>query len=350
MSKPTFDVDMRAVLDAMDSRRARSRQKSIGASEVGGCRRRAAYRLSGTPVSNPNADKSKAIQGTMLHKPVLNALKVAHGGIVELKLQRPGVISGSADWLRFDPLGLPILSDLKTFGAYVFEARSRAADLEVAHDYQLHIYADMLRHGQIAPKETRLPVEPVDVVDIEVLMLCRDDGRTHTRRVPFKQSTADAAWKWLADVKAQVERDGGPQFVGRDHSGPDNSAICRGCPFATACWGWNPDTDTREPLQLDDVELGRWAVDYKAAALDEAAAKRQKDIAKAHLLGQPAQKFPNGYELKWSGGMPKWEEAPDMDAIRKLYERAGIELPTVKVNKGRAAAISVLLPKPAKGK
>lgn len=339
-----FDVDLRAVLDRMDARRRRSRQRGPGASDLGTCRRRVAYKIAGTRPDNPVASKRKAIQGTLLHKPVLAALRAAHGGITEVRLSRPGVIRGSADWLRYDPLGLPILDDLKTVGADIYEHTVRGP-IATPHLWQIHVYADMLRAGEII--DHRLPHTPVEVVEVEVLYLCRDDGRTDARRVPYRPEVAREALTWLAEVTAQVDRDGGPSKVPRDLPGPDRSAICRGCPFAVGCWNWHPEDDTRDPIDLTVPEAESWAIRYRKAQAIEAAAGRRKALARAHLDGLPPQRWRSGWELRWTGGKPSVESVPDLEAIAEDYDAMGVEMPYRTIRKVSPRSISVLPPKPA---
>ena len=343
VTSEVFDVDLRAVLDAADGRRRRSRQKLPGASDLGLCRRRTGYKISGQPVDNP-ASKAKAIQGTLLHRGALAACKAAHGGLTEVRVELPGVLRGSLDWLRWDPLGLAIVDDLKTTGKDNHDQAVRGP-ITRNHSFQIMTYAHLVRLGLIADR--RLPAEPIEVVDIEVLYLCRDDGRTDSKRVPYSQDIADEALAWLEEVRERVAVDGADR-VPRDLPGPSESPVCRGCPFARACWKWNPETGEREPLELGDPEREEWAHKYNAAQRAEAAAAGDKKLARAHLDGQPAQVWDSGWTLKWNGGGPKWTEEPDLDAIRADYAAAGLSVPVRPVNKGKAPSISVLPPRPKK--
>ena len=340
---PVFDVDLRAVLDAADGRRRRSRQKLPGASDLGVCRRRMGYKMTGQKVDNP-ASKAKAIQGTLLHRGALAALKAAHGGLTEVRVEVPGVLRGALDWLRSDPLGLWIVDDLKTTGKDNHE-RAVRGPVSLPHLWQTMTYASLCRAGRICDR--RLPADPIEVVDIEILYLCRDDGRTDSRRVPYDQDTADEAWAWLEEVTERVATDG-VQRVPRDLPGPEVSPICRGCPFARDCWKWDPATGEREPLELGDPELEQWAHDYHAAQRAESKAGDDKKLARAHLHGQPAQKWTSGWQLGWNGGGEKWVDEPDFEAIEAEYAAAGLQVPTRRVNRGKSAAISVLPPRPKK--
>ena len=337
---PVFDVNLRKVLDDMDRRRRRSRQKLPGPSDIGLCRRRTAYKIVGQPPDNP-ASKAKAIQGTLLHPPVLAALRAAHGGLSEVRVGRPGVIEGSADLLRHDPLDMAIVGDLKTCGKDTYDDVIRRP-LRLEQEFQIMLYADMMRRGEITDK--RLPAEPIDVVEIEVYHLCRDDGRSWTRKLPFDQARADEAWAWLEEVHERIELDGIDQ-VPRDLPGPDVSAVCAGCPFARDCWRWDPATQTRQAVDLSDPAKEEWAVKYDTARTAETAAKKAKALARAHLHGQPAQTWASGWQLDWTGGGTKWIEEPDSDAMATEFVAAGLPVPTRLVETGRAPAIAVRPPK-----
>lgn len=339
--KETFDVDLGKILVDWDRRRKRSRQTKLGPSSVGECRRRAAYIIARQPYDNWG-DPLKAIMGTLLHRESLKACRTAHGGAIEVKLENER-IRGSADWLRWDPLGLPILDDLKTKGKDVWDDVLRR-NLTRPNLFQIHLYGDMLRRGEIADDERQIPREPVDVVEVEIIYLCRDDGRTASRRVPFEQDIADEAWAWLDEVEKRVEVDG-VGLVPRDHPGPESSVICRNCPFLRACWGEQDDSGQRPPLPLGEEELREWVEEYEAARVVEAEAAKRKKLARGHLDGQEPQEWSDGWKLGWTGGNVSVVEEPDVDALVDLVQRAGLVVPIRQVEKRSSRNISVKPPK-----
>src|SRR3712207_40640 len=75
-----------AAVRDLDSRRARSRQRMIGASELGECRRRAAYRIARRRPTNTRSGL-QAFMGTELHRGVLRALRRQYGGLTEVGLK-----------------------------------------------------------------------------------------------------------------------------------------------------------------------------------------------------------------------------------------------------------------------
>lgn len=340
--KRVYRVDQRKALNAADARRRRSRQKLPGPSEIGECRRRTAYRLLGQPDENPQAQKDKAIEGTIKHKVLLPLYRQEHGGQIEVRLlDREHRIEGSTDWIRQNPLDMWIVDDLKTYGANVYDHRIQKP-VRPHVLYQLHLYADMLRRGKIHPQERRFPHKPIEIGGLELLERCRDDGRVNTRSLPYVQAIADEAWQWYRDVQDQVKTDGTAAYVPRDLAGPTSSdQICRNCPFVKACWGWDPETEERaEPLDLADPELLGHMQEYKKWAEVEADAKTHKARARAHLDGQPAQKVAD-WRLKWEGGYDRWIDVPDVDALVEKCEAAGIPVPMKAIHQTRAASVRV---------
>src|SRR3954453_15755496 len=75
-----------AAVRDLDARRARSRQRMIGASEIGECKRRAAYRIARSKPTNVSTGLQAAL-GTMIHKGALAAMKKQYGGITEVRVK-----------------------------------------------------------------------------------------------------------------------------------------------------------------------------------------------------------------------------------------------------------------------
>ena len=61
-------------LKEKDESRDRSRQKTLGASSIGGCRRQAWHILQETPKTNHNTENLAAIIGTSIHATILEAM------------------------------------------------------------------------------------------------------------------------------------------------------------------------------------------------------------------------------------------------------------------------------------
>jgi hypothetical protein len=80
--------DLAAAVSRVQARTTRSRQTALGASELGTCRRRTAYRLAGTPETNPSGGMTAAL-GTWIHKGALDVLRREYGALIEVRLASP---------------------------------------------------------------------------------------------------------------------------------------------------------------------------------------------------------------------------------------------------------------------
>lgn len=119
-SIPDVVVHMNSIIGsafrAANDKRARSHQKALGMSELGGCRRQAGFKINGTPESNPAgertdiyADSREAMIGSLIHDLVLP--QVAEMSMtteieVPVVLEFPGLppIPGHADMVDEETL------------------------------------------------------------------------------------------------------------------------------------------------------------------------------------------------------------------------------------------------------
>lgn len=339
---------------AVDRRRARSRQKKLGASSVGECRRRAGYIYAGTTPSNVSDNKRAAIIGTWLHKGLLDALRKEYGARIEITVESDEV-RGHADAyypplsmlrelpgsIRAARLDLPeegIVEDAKTKSVYVMD-RVRDYGPSRANLYQVHIYADLLRRG--LHKHRHLPEGPLPVAKIRLRYLCRDNGDEWVHEQPYDQAITDEAYEWLSQV---YEADG-PDDLPRDHDGPGLSVICDNCPFLDLCWPVRDDGRKRQAVLIhDDDDVAAALSDYDRGRALEKEGKELKAKTRAMLdAAEPGQY--GELVLSWSGGRPKSSEDLDMDAVRALYAKAGLQLPTVVKDGFTSRTIAVKTPK-----
>lgn len=357
--------DLTAAIHRVEARRSRSRQLKIGASEIGTCRRRTAYRLAGTRPTDPPTGL-QAFLGTAIHKAVLAVAKREHGALIEVRLDSP-LVKGHADAVYLnaadpwdpDPVLSPaqlreldassasalalLLEDLKTKGRFSYETTVDTGP-KVAEWFQVHLYAWMLRTGQVVdrrlPRGVGLPVENVALRFVD-----RDTGRQHVIEAPYDSAVTVEALGWLDGVYEQLEK-GGPEQVTRDGFGPDVSPICDFCPFLTACWGpqpYGPDGLTRQSMEVRDdpaTEAALMAYDLRRA--EEKAAKEAKAAHRAQLDGSPAGVY-GDYKLTWSRKEPK--EEPDAEAAIERLRELGEVIPTRWTGGGRT--IRVTRSKPA---
>ena len=205
-----------AAVRDLDRRRARSRQRMIGASELGECRRRAAYRVARRRPTNTRTGL-QAFLGTELHRGVLRALRRQYGGLTEVGL-RGEQVKGRCDWWH-----APVVEDLKTTSRFGFE-RVLTRGVPAKHWFQVAVYAWLLRTGQIADR--RLPGgDGQEVEGLRLRYLSRDSGEDVVFEADHDPALAAEAILWLTDVYATVEDDG-VDAAPRDGFGPGVDTMC----------------------------------------------------------------------------------------------------------------------------
>lgn len=315
---------------AVDRRRRRSRQRKLGPSSVGKCRRQAGYKLHGVKPTDDDSNRMAAILGTWLHRGALDALRREAAALVEVALEDDR-LRGSADLVYLDPatagpLGLPAgddvctVEDVKTRSTYTMD-RARTYGPRPAEVWQVHLYADLLRRGRAKRKPLQGVEVPVERVRLR--FLDRNDGSEHVWEQPYDpQVTADALW-WLDEV----ERSGSPDELPRDEAGPGLSVVCDSCPFLTACWGpERPDGRPRQVLLVrDDEDAARYARELLDARQRKAAATDDEKAARAALAGTPDGLY-GAVELV--NTPVKGRTSVDLDAVREVWQAAGLgELP-----------------------
>lgn len=323
-----------AAVRDLDARRMRSRQRKIGASEIGECKRRAAYRIAKTKPTNVSTGLQAAL-GTMLHKGMLGALRKMYGGLVEVRLEGEAM-KGQCDWYND-----PNVEDLKTTSKGGYE-KVLARGAYSKHWFQVTTYGWLLRTGQT--KDRRLPGGPGSAHEVEQLTiryLSRDSGEDVPFTQPYDPVLAAEAVMWIADVYALLEDNGNdPNEVPRGGYGPTVDQMCDWCPFLDACWGPPLDVEAEESRQsqltVTDEDYIKAVRDYDESRTREAEAKRDKEFARERLRGRsgPAGEL----HCAWQGG----NERPQVDkdaAVERLVE-LGERVPTRMVRSPRSIRVT----------
>jgi hypothetical protein len=354
----------------VDSRRARSRQKKVGASEIGVCRRRAGYSHHGTQVSDPeNVGSLKAVAGTWYHHGALDTAKRAWGALIETTVE-DGLLRGHVDSIELpaawreaaglpptlDPPDVIEVDDLKTRD----DARAidyvRIRGPKRSELYQVHLYADLLRRGHVGPLTGRVKLQekalrqamtvmgdpdeyglPVQRIRLRYMPRTGHENAEYVHEQDFDPVIAAEAWRWVEEV-AKSEH---PDDLPRDQDGPGLSVVCDNCPFATACWGEPVDgVKPQAQLIVEDADLVEALREYDEGRALVNTGEQMKKAARARLDQTPAAIYVAGeeaFKLGWSGGRPIPEvttEEPDVEAMLALFAEAGITVPTKPVTTG----------------
>jgi nucleotide-binding universal stress UspA family protein len=338
---------------AVDGRRNRSRQRSLGPSSVGVCRRKAGYEYHRTPVSNPENDEGSmaAIAGTWMHKGALESMRAEWGAFIETTVEDDPLL-GHADALFLPPdllreLGLdipayvevPTVDDLKTKRDQAAVNQIRRSGPKVAELYQTHLYADMMRRGKI--KRTRRKSDqllaglgPIDVQWVQLRFVARtgaDDEYLYEQA--YDPEITAEAWAWTAQITASAS----PEELPRDEDGPELSYVCDSCPFLDACWGPPIDGRTRQSLTVvEDRERFELLDEYDRVAKEASDLDKRKKALRALVDASDPAIYLHGEEgmrLKWNGGK-LGDPKPDVAAMLELLEEAGVEVPMLEARPG----------------
>ncbi len=324
-----------AAVEATDARRPRSLQTQLGASDTV-CERRAAYILHGHPKTDHVFSPAAAL-GTIAHDGLTTAVKSEFGWLVERKVADTS-IRGSVDIVQLDtatakrlptrlrpkvPAEAVTAEDIKTKTIWKWDdvLRYGATDAELR---QVHLYADLLRTVGFEDRvgqRVLARLGPIDVKQIRLRFLCRDNGDEYVQEIPFDPQRAEEARWWLTRV-AETKS---PEEGRRDFLGPGLDAVCDHCPFATACWGIPaPGRPAQTTLIHDDKDVEQALIDYVEAHKPFAESKRAKDFARKKLDASKAGRYgPN--ILKWGGENPV--EEPDLAKMIELFDDASLRIP-----------------------
>jgi hypothetical protein len=326
-----MEHDLASAIQRVEARSARSRQKDLGASEIGTCRRRTAYRLAGTPETNVSPGL-QATLGHWIHKGALAVLRKEYGALIEVRVGSD-VIKG-----HVDAVWPGLVEDVKTKGRFVFE---KVVDqgATVAEQFQIHMYGWLLRSGHSRDRRNGYPEPgkpwPVDVVRLRFIN--RDTGQSHIVETPYDPAVTAEALGWLADVLERLE-DGGPGNVPRDGYGPGVSPICDYCPFLDACWGLPPSNGRTRQSQVlrNDVEIEAALIEYDRGRQLASEGEKIKKRERAFLDAAPPGTY-GGIELSWSESQPKLK--PDLDAMIGTLEGMDMPVPMKWTEPGRTISV-----------
>lgn len=331
----------------VDARSTRSRQRKVGASEIGVCRRRAGYSHHGAPVSNPeNVTGVAAINGTWIHKGALDVMRREWGALIEQRVENE-ILRGHVDAIhlpndlrvrlgldpRDDAPDVVEVEDLKTKrdGRLVAYVRSRGP--KRSELYQGHLYAGMLRRGEVATLQRQEGLAQLGEIPVELIRLRYwsrageqdDTGQEYPHEVPFDPQVEAEALEWVE----QVARSENPEVLPRDEDGPGLSIVCDNCPFVTACWGEDSGYAPQAQLIVTDADLAATMAEYDEARTQAGEWQKKKELARAKLDATPPAIYTDGrqaFRHGWSGGK-MGDPKPDVDAMVGLFVEAGLEVP-----------------------
>lgn len=314
-----------------DAQRARTLQKELGMSALGGCRRHAGYILAGEEPSK-RTGSVRAVLGTAVHDAVGAVLRqmrdegvIPADSVIEEEVHFGGVLGHPDLYVR------PVLRDTKTLGYQAQLDKIKVDGPKRNHRWQIMTYAAALI-------TMGLPVERV-----QLDYIARDSGLTWMWEGDFDLQDVKDAMAWLQNV-----RETPLEWLSRDFA-PD-SETCKGCQFAPVCWeGHVIDRDERSVLFVEDPDAAGWAARLEDARARKHQAEDDEKLAKGVLDAlRPNTKAPSRAEVEIPG-YPKLlrftvsnTNRIDNDQVRADYARGGGVAP---VTKGTSVKLELVAPK-----
>lgn len=282
---------------------ARSQQKQIGASEIGFCRQRTAYRVREQEPTDARSMWSANV-GTAIHAWAADALKAAFPEWIIEDVTVTATLPSGFEILGHPDIIVPTWNavlDLKTVDGF---AKIKRFGTSAGHKYQRHLYAlGALQAGLLDD------TQPVYVGNVYL-------DRSGKEAVPYvvveeiDHTLTDEIDAWVSDVTYAVEHN---EDAMRDVAAPTCEAIS--CEFFTACRGGLP---AGENEVIDTPEI-RDAVTLFIEARDmKREADRMAASAKSVLSGLNG--IAGGYQIRTTL-IPESEIAATM---RNAYTRLDV--------------------------
>jgi len=180
------EVLMQSLYDK-ESSRGRSKQKQVGPSELGGCRRKVWYKLNDQPETNGGELKLAAIMGTAIHAAIEKAIAKHDNFIIEQTVEFNGM-KAHVD------LFIPETGDVIDWKTVKVKNLSYFPTQQ--QRWQVHVYGYLLdKSGKGKPQRVNLVAIPRDGDERDI--------KVYTE--PYDESVALEALNWLEAIKDAEE-------------------------------------------------------------------------------------------------------------------------------------------------
>jgi len=260
----------------------RSNQKEIGASELGGCRRRVWLRINDQEETNPNTLVLSSFMGTAIHTAIEKLFDKEVGVQTEVTVASYG-LKGHIDLIADNTI-----CDWKTITkknvSYFGSQQQR---------WQVQTYALMANKNGY------------NIDTVQLIGIARDGNENDivVLTEQYSEAVAMEALNWLDDIKTRTEA-----------PAPEKDATwcAEYCSFFGACAG---RTKESEPITIDDFDVNKAAKDYVELGSQIKALELQQEGARAVLEGANGT-TPDGIKISWSE--TKGRETIDESEVQKL--------------------------------
>lgn len=285
-----------SVLHQKDASKSRSKQRQVGPSEIGGCRRKVWYRLNDQPETNFNLSKLAAIMGTAIHAEIEKAIEAVDPEgktyLVETEVEYDG-IKAHVD------LFVPSTGDV--------------IDWKTSKIKNLGYFPSTQQRWQVQVYGYLLSKNGYEVNRVSLVAIARDgderDVKVHTEA--YDESLALEALGWLATVKESKEIPPAEK---------DATFCSNYCQFYDAsgemgCDGLKKERTAVSDVIIDDADVDKNALLYLQLGQAIKELEKQQDSLKESFVGLLGT-TKSGIEVSWS--TIKGRETVDSSEVEKL--------------------------------
>lgn len=285
-------------LVAADDARPRSRQKTVGVSSLGDCRRRVWHFANGDVGTNPTS-RLAAILGTAIHAQIEQAM-ASENALIEHRIEIDGLPPATIDYFDITTGEVVDWKTIKLSGRDWFVSQQKR--------WQVQVYGYLLEKQGYTVNNVTLVGIPRDGDENDIIV--------HTE--PYDASIAEQALSWLADVMSRTEA-----------PAPERDAVSfcqKYCQFyGSLCAGIPKDMAGDAITDSDATEAAK---QYKLVSEQIKELETAKDGLKEKLEGVVGVTI-DGIKVSWSEVAGR--KTPDTAEILKLlqthYDESLTEVP-----------------------
>ena len=289
-------------LKEKDENKSRSKQRQVGPSEIGGCRRKVWYRLNEQPETNFELSKLAAIMGTAIHAEIEKAIETIDPDgkkyIVESEIEYDGIKAHIDLWIP-ETGDVVDWKTVKKSNLSYFPSKQQR--------WQVQVYGYLLeKSGKGKPNFVNLVAIARDGNE--------EDVKVHTEA--YNPALAEEALAWLNELKIKT-----------DAPDPEKDAnFCKSyCQYYDAsgqmgCVGLKKEIGTSTEVIIDDAEVDKHALHYLQLDAKIKDLEKERDSYKESLVGLKGVTN-SGVSINWSTVAGR--KVVDVDELIK----AGIEIP-----------------------
>jgi hypothetical protein len=261
-----------------ENNRGRSKQKQVGPSELGGCRRKVWYKLNDQPATNGGELKLAAIMGTAIHAAIEKAIGKHDNFIIEQTVEFNGMKA------HID-LFIPETGDVVDWKTTKVKNLSYFPSQQ--QRWQVQVYGYLLdKSGKGKPQRVSLVAIPRDGDERDI--------KVHSE--PYDENIALEALNWLEAVKAAEEAPAPEK---------DESYCKFYCKYFDAsgevgCVGLKKGrTDSNEEVRIADPTVQETAFLYLQLDQTIKELEGRKEAAREVLMGHSGM-TDTGIQVHWS--------------------------------------------------